>query len=128
MRFSRESIGSEVGRGYTESKLLRPYPVSRSGPGPLFFRPKPGMQDLKENIQQQLVELDPELGLVAVERPGNDALRIFIEHPGGVDLALCERVTRHLGGLTADYSLEVSSPGPKYRRANHVPETKEQLQ
>ncbi|MGA8745552.1 MAG: hypothetical protein WB507_06785 [Solirubrobacterales bacterium] len=86
------------------------------------------MQDLKDNIQQQLTELDPELGLVAVERPGTDALRIFIDHPGGVDLALCERVTRHLGDLTADYSLEVSSPGSKYRRANPVPETKEQLQ
>ena len=86
------------------------------------------MQDLKEDIQQQLAELDPELGLVAVERPGTDALRIFIDHPGGVDLALCERVTKHLGHLTAEYSLEVSSPGPKYRRASHVPETKEQLQ
>ena len=85
------------------------------------------MQDLKDDIQQQLTELDPELGLVAVERPGTDVLRIFIDYPAGVDLALCERVTRHLGNLTADYSLEVSSPGPKYRRASHVPETKEQL-
>ena len=86
------------------------------------------MQDLKDDIQQQLIELDSELDLVAIERPGTDALRIFIDHPGGVDLALCERVTKHLVHLTADYSLEVSSPGPKYRRANHVPETKEQLQ
>ncbi len=86
------------------------------------------MQDLKEDIQHQLAELDPELDLVAVERPRTDALRIFVDHPGGVDLALCERVTKHLGHLTAEYSLEVSSPGPKYRRASHVPETKEQLQ
>ena len=53
---------------------------------------------------------------------------IFIDHPGGVDLALCERVTKHLSHLMAGYSLEVSSPGPKYRGASHVPETKEQLQ
>ncbi len=86
------------------------------------------MQDHKDDIQQQLTELDPEIELVAVERPGNDALRIFIDYPAGVNLALCERVTGHLRHLTADYSLEVSSPGPKYRRASHVPETKEQLQ
>lgn len=86
------------------------------------------MQDIKDDIHQQLVELDSEIDLVAVERPGTDALRIFIDHPGGVDLALCERVTKHLNHLTSGYSLEVSSPGPKYRGASHVPETKEQLQ
>jgi ribosome maturation factor RimP len=30
-----------------------------------------------------------------------------------VDLALCERVTKHLPDLLAEYSLEVSSPGPQ---------------
>jgi ribosome maturation factor RimP len=74
------------------------------------------MTDLQQNIQQQLSDLDSELDLVAVERPGNESLRIFIDHPGGVDLALCERVTRHLNHLLVDYTLEVSSPGDKYRR------------
>jgi ribosome maturation factor RimP len=81
-----------------------------------FFAPNQGMTDLQQDIQQQLVELDSELDLVAVERPGGESLRIFIDHPGGVDLALCERVTRHLNHLLVDYTLEVSSPGPKYRR------------
>jgi ribosome maturation factor RimP len=84
------------------------------------------MQDLQEDIQQQLNELDSALDLVAMERPGTESLRLFIDHPEGVDLALCERVTRHLNHLLADYSLEVSSPGPKYRRPS--PATKEQLQ
>ncbi len=84
------------------------------------------MNDLKDDIQQQLDELDSSLDLVALERPGTESLRIFIDHPDGVDLALCERVTKHLGHLLADYSLEVSSPGPKYRRPS--PEIKEQLQ
>ncbi len=83
------------------------------------------MTDLEQNIQQQLSELDSALDLVAVERPGSELLRIFIDHPGGVDLALCERVTRHLNHLLADYSLEVSSPGPKYRRPSTISETKE---
>jgi ribosome maturation factor RimP len=74
------------------------------------------MNDLKDSIRQQLSEFDSELDLVALEQPGNEALRLFIDHPGGVDLALCERVTRHLNHLRAEYSLEVSSPGPKYRK------------
>jgi ribosome maturation factor RimP len=83
--------------------------------------------DLKDSIQRQLIELDSELDLVALEQPGNETLRLFIDHPGGVDLALCERVTRHLNHLRADYSLEVSSPGPKYRHASpSTDETKEQ--
>lgn len=71
----------------------------------------------KQNIQQQLSELDGEIELVALEQPRTDALRLFIDHPDGVDLALCERVTKHLKHLLAEYSLEVSSPGPKYRNA-----------
>ncbi len=87
------------------------------------------MNDLQENIQQQLSELDSELDLVAVERPGSESLRLFIDHPAGVDLALCERVTKHISHLLADYSLEVSSPGPKYRRSpTTASETKESLQ
>jgi ribosome maturation factor RimP len=86
------------------------------------------MSNLQEDIQQQLSELDSELDLVALEQPGKDSLRLFIDHPEGVDLALCERVTRHLNHLLADYSLEVSSPGPKYRRTDPVSEIKEQLQ
>ena len=52
-------------------------------------------------------------------------LRIFIDHPGGVDLALCERVAKHLNDLRAEYSLEVSSPGPKYSRATQSTEFEE---
>jgi ribosome maturation factor RimP len=83
------------------------------------------MTDLHQYIQMQLSELDSELDVVAVEKPGSDALRIFIDHPAGVDLTLCERVTRHLNHLLVDYSLEVSSPGPRYSRASQSPEVKE---
>ena len=88
----------------------------------------PGMTDLQQNIQQQLSDLDDEVELVALEKPGNDSLRLFIDHPGGVDLALCERVTKHLSHLLADYSLEVSSPGPKYSRHATASESKESAQ
>ncbi|HEX6229794.1 MAG TPA: hypothetical protein VFZ41_10090 [Solirubrobacterales bacterium] len=89
-----------------------------------FFAFNP-MEDLQNDIQQQLRELDSQLDLVALERPGSEGLRLFVDHPDGVDLALCERVTKHLSHLLTDYSLEVSSPGPKYRRPSPVTESKE---
>jgi ribosome maturation factor RimP len=84
----------------------------------------------EQELQQQLSELDGEIDLVAIEKPRNDSLRLFIDHPEGVDLALCERVTKHLRHLLVDYSLEVSSPGPKYRdrRQATSSEPKESLQ
>ncbi len=86
------------------------------------------MTDLQQSIQEQLNDLDSELDVVALERPGTESLRLFIDHPDGVDLALCERVTKHLNTLLVDYSLEVSSPGPKYRRSSTTSETKESPQ
>ena len=90
-----------------------------------FFVPNQQMRDMRQDIQAQLTELDSALDVVAVEQPGSDALRIFIDHPAGVDLALCERVTKHLNHLLLDYTLEVSSPGPKYGRASQSSEAKE---
>jgi ribosome maturation factor RimP len=81
-----------------------------------FFYGFNPVQDLQQDIQGQLRELDAEIDLVALEQPSKEALRLFIDYPSGVDLALCERVTRHLNHLRADYALEVSSPGPKYRK------------
>jgi ribosome maturation factor RimP len=88
------------------------------------------MSDLQADIQRQLSELDSEIDLLAIEQPGNETLRLFIDHPGGVDLALCEQVTHHLNRLRAEYALEVSSPGDKYRRnrASTSSENKESSQ
>jgi ribosome maturation factor RimP len=81
-----------------------------------FFYGLNPMADLQQDIQEQLRELDAEIDLVALEQPSKEALRLFIDHPQGVDLALCERVTKHLNHLRTDYALEISSPGPKYRK------------
>ena len=69
------------------------------------------MENLQTTIETRLAALDPEVEVVMLERPAAEALRLYIDRPGGVDLALCERVTKHLNNLRADYSLEVSSPG-----------------
>ncbi len=69
------------------------------------------MDQLQEQIESRLRDLDPEVELIALERPAGEALRVYIDHPGGVDLGLCERVTNHLRDLLESWSLEVSSPG-----------------
>ena len=61
-------------------------------------------------IEARLSGLEPEVELLLAEVQGS-ILRIFIDHPDGVTLALCERVTGHLEDYRERYSLEVSSPG-----------------
>jgi ribosome maturation factor RimP len=70
------------------------------------------MQPTEADIQERLEAVEPQVEVLLVERPAPGRLRLFIDHPEGVDLALCERVTNHLRDLLNDYALEVSSPGP----------------
>jgi ribosome maturation factor RimP len=68
---------------------------------------------ISTKIETRLATAEPEVEVLACERVGAERLRIVIDRPGGVDLALCERVTSHLRDLLVDYGLEVSSPGPQ---------------
>ena len=67
--------------------------------------------ELQETIERRVGEFDPRVELIALERPAAETLRLYIDHPEGVDLALCERVTNHFRDLLEAWSLEVSSPG-----------------
>jgi ribosome maturation factor RimP len=69
------------------------------------------LDHLQEQIEQRLSDLDPAIELIALDQPAGETLRLYIDHPDGVDLALCERVTDHLRDLLETWSLEVSSPG-----------------
>lgn len=69
------------------------------------------MADLQTQITERLGGFDPQIELIAVEQLRGDTLRLFIDHPQGVDLELCERVTGELTDFLSRYSLEVSSPG-----------------
>src|SRR2546421_6946118 len=71
------------------------------------------MPATERDIQERLSGVEPDVEVLLVEPVGAARLRLFIDHPKGVDLALCERVTRQLGELLENYSLEVSSPGPE---------------
>ena len=68
------------------------------------------MSAQQTEIEARLSGLEPEVELLLAEVQGH-ILRIFIDHPDGVTLALCERVTGHLSDYRERYSLEVSSPG-----------------
>ena len=67
---------------------------------------------IQEHIESRLSSAEPEVEVLLAEQVGAERVRLFIDHPDGVDLALCERVTDHLRDLLEDYGLEVSSPGP----------------
>ena len=71
------------------------------------------LQQLQETIESRLRDQEPDVELLAIERSASERLLLVIDRKGGVDIALCERVTSLLRVLLESYSLEVSSPGPE---------------
>ena len=69
------------------------------------------MTSLQADIERRLANSEPDVEVLLAEVVGGRCLRVFIDHPEGVTLRLCERVTVLLGDLRERYSLEVSSPG-----------------
>lgn len=70
-------------------------------------------RNIQEHIESRLATAEPEVEVLLAEQIGAERVRVFIDHPDGVDLELCERVTGHLRDLLVNYGLEVSSPGPE---------------
>lgn len=106
---------------YSEHLFSHPNPYE-VGTGPPFFRRGRGageshdnhrksLDELQGQIESRLSDLDPAIELIALEHPAGETLRLYIDHPDGVDLALCERVTAQLRDLLEAWTLEVSSPG-----------------
>jgi len=65
---------------------------------------------LQIEIESRLAPVEPDVEVLLAQVSGT-TLRLFIDHPDGVTLALCERVSGLLGDYRDRYSLEVSSPG-----------------
>ena len=68
---------------------------------------------IQADIEQQLAHDEPQVEVLLAEVVNGSLVRLFIDHPDGVSLDLCERVTNHLAGVRETYALEVSSPGPQ---------------
>jgi ribosome maturation factor RimP len=68
---------------------------------------------LQEEIAPAVEQRVPGVEVLAVELLSPSRFCVYVDHPGGVDHALCERVTRVLDAYRADYTIDVSSPGPE---------------
>ena len=78
-------------------------------------------KQLYREVSQQVTSALPDVEVLALEITGRERFRVYVDHPAGVDHALCERVTGVLRGYLDRYSVEVSSPGPErpLRRREH---------
>ena len=68
------------------------------------------MHHIQRDIEERLAERAPDVEVLLAELSG-DTVRLFIDHPDGVSLDLCERVTHLLPEVREEHALEVSSPG-----------------
>jgi ribosome maturation factor RimP len=65
---------------------------------------------LQTEIEDRLAVSEPTVEVLLVQVSGT-TLRLFVDHPDGVTLSLCERVSAHLADYRDRYAIEVSSPG-----------------
>ncbi|HUY59506.1 MAG TPA: ribosome maturation factor RimP [Solirubrobacteraceae bacterium] len=74
----------------------------------------PGEHDLNAlttDIEARIAGDSPDIEVLLVEVVEGDTLRVFIDHPNGVTLVECTRVTELLNEYREQYAIEVSSPG-----------------
>ena len=68
-------------------------------------------RQLQGEIAPQVEQDVPGVDVLAVELLTPSRFRVYIDHPEGVDHALCASVTDVLRDYLREYSVEVSSPG-----------------
>jgi ribosome maturation factor RimP len=68
-------------------------------------------KELHREVSRTVVSALPGVEVLAVELTGRERFCVYVDQPGGVDHALCERVSGLLRSYTDQYSVEVSSPG-----------------
>jgi ribosome maturation factor RimP len=69
------------------------------------------LSTIQADIEARLADAEPEVEVLLAEQVEGGTVRLYIDHPAGVTLDLCERVTHHLAELRTTHALEVSSPG-----------------
>lgn len=85
----------------------------------------PNVYDKERTLQQEISgkveQALPGVEVLAVELSGPERFTVYVDRDGGVDLALCEQVTRVLSDYLREYGIDVSSPGPErpLRRPEH---------
>jgi ribosome maturation factor RimP len=68
-------------------------------------------RQLQRDVARTIESSLPGVEVLALELTGKERFCVYVDHPQGVDHALCERVTDVLRPYLDQYSVEVSSPG-----------------
>jgi ribosome maturation factor RimP len=68
---------------------------------------------LQDEIAPAVERSLPGVEGLAVELLSPSRFCVYVDHPEGVDHALCARITRLLDAYRLDYTIDVSSPGPE---------------
>jgi ribosome maturation factor RimP len=68
-------------------------------------------KQLQKEITQTVEEALTGVEVLAVELSGPERFTVYVDHPQGVDHALCARVTDVLRNYLQRYTVDVSSPG-----------------
>jgi ribosome maturation factor RimP len=68
-------------------------------------------RQLYREVAPAVEQAIPGVEVLALELAGRERFVVFVDHPEGVDHALCERVTNVLRPYLRDWSIDVSSPG-----------------
>jgi ribosome maturation factor RimP len=68
-------------------------------------------RQLQRDVARLVEAAVPGVEVLALELTGKERFCVFVDHPQGVDHALCVRVTEALRNYLDEYSVEVSSPG-----------------
>src|SRR5919205_2527198 len=68
-------------------------------------------RELTRAISRKVETALPGTEVLAVELSAPDRFTVYVDHPQGVDHALCARVTDVLRSYLREYTVDVSSPG-----------------
>lgn len=67
-------------------------------------------EQIDRTVRERLAEREPDVELLTCRLRG-ETVELYIDHPDGVSLELCERVTHALPEIREEHALTVSSPG-----------------
>src|SRR5205823_7094414 len=68
-------------------------------------------RQLTREVSQRVESGLPGVEVLALELSGPERFTLYVDHPQGVDHALCARITDVLRDYLREYSVDVSSPG-----------------
>src|SRR5947208_3521495 len=116
-RGTSRSTPREPGHCYTRFTIFDRQFGEMGPAGPFFFEKEQmaSTYERERELQGEIaprVEHDlPGVEVLAVELASPDRFVVYVDHPAGVDHALCARVTDVLRDYLREYAVDVSSPG-----------------